>query len=133
MLRIQRVLRPKDIQKASKLFGVDEGTLNRMNELYLLDTDYIRSKLIKSDYDYLIRGVKYLTAEEKGGDYQPPEIMAALKKEYGIKAPELNAILHERRNTSMYFCRRCGIRISKNEFNRTEGLCSQCFADTINF
>lgn len=130
MAQIQRILRDKDIQKASKLFGIDEQTLNKMNELYLLDTDYIRAKLIKNDYDYLVRGLKYLTEEQKG-KYQFPEVMAALRKEYGIHTDELNAIIHEKRNAGMYFCKRCGIRITRTIYKRTDGLCIQCFSDTL--
>ena len=128
--QVMRILRDKDIVKASKLFGIEEAILKRLNDQRLLDADYIRSLLIKSDYEYLTKGLKYLVDQEN--TYTFPEIMEALKKEYGVPKDELNAIIHGRRNVTMYFCRRCAIRITKATFNRTGGLCSNCFADTLN-
>ena len=116
MEKILRILRDKDIQKASKLLGVDEATLKRMNDLRLLNTDYIRGLLIKNDYEYSY-----------------PEIMAALRKEYLVKTDELNAIINGRINNGMYFCRRCGLRITKAAFDRTNGLCPDCFSETLYF
>ena len=39
---VTRILRDKDIVKASKLFGIEEAILKRLNDQHLLDSDYIR-------------------------------------------------------------------------------------------
>ena len=126
---VTRILRDKDIVKASKLFGIEEAILKRLNDQHLLDSDYIRCLLIKSDYEYLMRGLKYLV--DQRGAYTTAEVMAALKKEYKVKDDELKAILHGNRNSTMYFCRKCGIRVTKNTHIRTGGLCNVCFADLL--
>ena len=127
---VVRILTDREIQKASKLLGYEEAVLTQMNSQYLLDVDYIRTLLVKSDYDHLVRGLQYLVDQK--GTYSYPEIMAVLKKEYGMSYDELNAAIHGRKNKTIYFCRKCGIRITKVTYNRTDGLCNNCFAETIN-
>lgn len=53
--KIQHVLRDVDIQKASALFDVDEATLHRLNDQFLLNVEYIREELIKHDWTSLPR------------------------------------------------------------------------------
>jgi len=127
--RILFKLRDKDIQKAGKLFGVDEVILKRLSDLNLLNAEFIRDSLIKSDYERLTNGLRYLVDQENA--YTFPEIKEALKNEYGLSMQALNQVLHGRQNGNMFFCKKCGIRTSSMTYKRTGGLCSNCFAATL--
>ena len=125
---VQFTLRPKDLIKASDLFGIDQATMEQFNSLRLLNATYIRNLLIRADYERLTSGLHWLEHNDKA--YNFPEVIRALQKEYNISKPNLNKILHGR-NESIHFCSRCGIRIPRKCFDRTNGLCSNCFADTL--
>lgn len=125
---VQWTLRPKDLEKASELFGIEQALLERLNSQRLLDATYIRNLLIRADYEKLTSGLHWLEKQDK--KYNFPEVMRALQREYNINKKNLQSILHGR-NKSLLFCRRCGIKITKTMFNRTNGLCSNCFADTL--
>lgn len=125
---VQFTLRPKDLEKASEMFGIDIATLERLNSQRLLNATYIRNLLIRADYERLTSGLHWLEHQDK--KYNFPEVMRALRQEYNISKPNLTKILHGR-NESILFCNRCGIRITKKCHNRTGGLCSNCFADTL--
>ena len=128
--RIAYKLRDKDIQKASVLFGIDEFVLKNMNDLCLLNAEYIRDRLIRHDYEKLTRGLKYLV--DQNGAYTFPEIRAALVKEYNVTQRTLTSILHGKNNgNKMHFCKKCGMRTSKMTYERTGGFCSNCFAETL--
>ena len=129
--RIQNILRDKDIKKASNLLGIDELTLKRLNDQRLLNSEYIRDLIIRSDYEKLVRGLRYLIDQENA--YTFPEIKKALTKEYSVSMQTLNNILHGRTNANMHFCKKCGFRISAKTALRTGGLCSACFSDTLEF
>ncbi len=124
----QYTLRPKDIQKASEIFGVDEATLIQMNDRMLLNTDFIRSVLIKADFERLTSGLHWLENNDKKYNY--PEVQKALQREYNIESKVLQQILYGK-NTKIVFCKKCGVRISKKTYERTDGLCSNCFAETL--
>lgn len=125
---VQFTLRPKDLQKASELFGIELAMLERLNAQRLLNATYIRNLLIRADYERLTSGLHWLENKEK--KYKFPEVMRALRLEYNISASNLKSILHGR-NEAIIFCNRCGIRIHKTTYNRTNGLCSNCYADTL--
>lgn len=125
---VQFTLRPKDLEKASEMFGVDIAMLERLNAQRLLNATYIRNLLIRADYERLTSGLHWLEHQDKR--YNFPEVMRALRQEYNVSKPVLTKILHGR-NESILFCNRCGIRITKKCYDRTGGLCSNCFADTL--
>lgn len=125
---VQFTLRPKDLEKASEMFGVDIAMLERLNAQRLLNATYIRNLLIRADYERLTSGLHWLEHQDKR--YNFPEVMRALRQEYNVSKPTLTKILHGR-NESILFCNRCGIRITKKCHDRTGGLCSNCFADTL--
>ncbi|WP_455623131.1 hypothetical protein [Parabacteroides sp.] len=125
---VQFNLRPKDLEKASELLGIELAILERFNSQRLLNTTYIRSLLIRADYERLTSGLHWLEHQDK--NYNFPEVMRALQREYNISKANLNKILHGR-NESILFCNRCGIRITKKCYERTNGLCSNCFADDL--
>lgn len=125
---VQFTLRPKDLEKASDMFGIDRALLERLNAQRLLNATYIRNLLIRADYERLTSGLHWLEHQDK--NYRFPEVLKALQREYNISKPNLNKILHGK-NESVVFCNRCGIRITKQCYNRTNGLCSNCFAETL--
>lgn len=125
---IQYTLRPKDLDKASELFQIDKALLERLNSQRLLNVEYIRNILVRADYERLTSGLHWLEHQDK--KYTFPEVMRALQTEYNINKKILNNILHGK-NESVLFCSKCGIRISKQCHTRTNGLCSNCYADTL--
>lgn len=125
---IQHTLRPKDLDKASELFQIDRQLMERLNSQRLLNTEYIRNILIRADYERLTSGLHWLEHQNK--NYKFPEVLRALRNEYNINKVTLNQILHGK-NESLVFCSRCGTRISKQCNARTGGLCSNCYADTL--
>lgn len=125
---VQYTLRPKDLQKASDLFGIDMAILERLNSQRLLNATYIRNLLVRADYERLTSGLHWLEHQDK--NYKFPEVIRALRREYNLSKENLKHILHGK-NESLIFCNRCGIRITKACYNRTGGLCSNCFADTL--
>ena len=126
---IQHVLRDCDIEKATVVFGVDEESLRRMNDQHLLNAEFIRDNLIMYDWKQMTKGLKALHVLKKG--YTFPEVGDALCKHYNISKQHLNLLLNGGLGKNFIFCRRCGLRISRQTNDRTGGLCSHCFADTI--
>ena len=127
--KIQYVLRDVDIQKASAIFGVDEATLQRLNDQFLLNVDYIRDEIIRSDWRQLIKGLKFLVEKDKGYTY--PEVAKAICRHYNISRKALTNIINSKHNRNMVFCKRCGIRISKVAYERTGGLCNNCLVESF--
>lgn len=127
--RIMYVLREKDIKKASVLFGIDEISLRTLNEKRLLNAEYIRECLIKNDFKKLTSGLELLAKDSK--TYAYPEAIAAVCNEYGIAKSEFPKIYNSRINKHMLFCTKCGKRVTKVEYDKTNGLCGDCFALTI--
>lgn len=125
---VRYTLRPKDLDKASELFQIDKAMMERLNSLRLLNVEYIRNLLVRADYERLTSGLHWLEHQDK--KYNFPEVMRALQNEYNISKTLLTSILHGR-NEAILFCSRCGIRISKQCNSRTKGLCSNCYADTL--
>ena len=125
---VQYILRPKDIEKAAELFGYDQALLKQFNDQRLLNTTYIRALLIRLDFERLTSGLHWLEHNDK--DYAYPEVMTALRRHYGISMKALQKILSSR-NQKTLFCSKCGIRVSASTYERTGGLCPNCFADTI--
>ena len=121
-------LRPKDLDKASELFQIERAMLERLNSQRLLNTEYIRNLLVRADYERLTSGLHWLEHQDK--KYNFPEVMRALQREYNINKKTLQNILHGR-NEAILFCSRCGMRVSKQCHDRTKGLCSNCYADSL--
>ncbi|MCM1296166.1 MAG: hypothetical protein NC311_11550 [Muribaculaceae bacterium] len=125
---VQRVLRQKDLEKASDMFSIEMAMMERLNSQKLLNATYIRNLLIRADYERLTSGLHWL--EHQDMRYNFPEVMKALQLEYNVSRQNLKDILHGR-NDSLIFCSKCGVRITKRCFDRTSGLCSNCFAETL--
>lgn len=121
-------LRPKDLEKASDMFGLDLALLERLNSQRLLNTTYIRSLLIRADYERLTSGLHWLEHQDK--KYSFSEVLRAISHEYNINVKAVKKIL-QGNNKSIHFCSRCGIRITKPVYLNKGGLCSNCLADTI--
>lgn len=127
---VQYSLRPKDIQKASSLLEIPQEQLQHLNGLKLLNTTYIRSLLMRADFERLTNGLHCLERYDK--KYRYPEVIKALAREYGIGNKAVAAILHGS-DEQIYFCSKCGIRISAQGARNRGGLCSNCYADTLEF
>lgn len=127
---VQYTLRPKDLQKASSLLEQPLELLQHLNSLKLLNTTYIRSLLMRADFEKLTNGLHYLEKNDKRYNY--PEVIKALAREYGISPKSVAAILHGKDET-IHFCSKCGIRITAQGARNRGGLCSNCYADSLEF
>ena len=127
---VQYTLRPKDLQKASSLLEQPLELLQHFNNLKLLNTTYIRSLLMRADFEKLTNGLHYLEKNDKRYNY--PEVIKALAREYGISPQSVAAILHGKDET-IHFCSKCGIRITAQGARNRGGLCSNCYADSLEF
>lgn len=125
---VQYILRPKDIAKASDLFGVDAAVLERLNAQKLLNATYIRGLLMRADYERLTSGLHWL--EQNNTKYMYPEVMRAIQREYNVSKDTLLGVL-KGKNSSMHFCSNCGARVAASVAERTGGLCSICYADNM--
>lgn len=127
---VQFTLREKDIKKASSLLEIPEELLMRFNALKLLNTPYIRSMLMRADFERLTNGLHFLEVCDKR--YRYPEVVKALAREYGIGPKAVAAILHGK-DEKIYFCSKCGIRITASSAKLRGGLCSNCYSDSLEF
>lgn len=125
---VQFTLRAKDVKKASALLEIDEATISKFNDLRLLNTTYIRSLLMRADYERLTSGLHYLSKQDK--KYRYPEVVKAIAREYGIGAKAVQEILNGK-NETVCFCSKCGIRISMKTARLRGGLCSNCYVDSL--
>jgi hypothetical protein len=127
---VQYTLRPKDLQKASSLLELPLEQLQHYNSLKLLNVAYIRSLLMRADFEKLTNGLHYLEKNDKKYNY--PEVVKALAREYGIGAKAVAQILHGK-DESIHFCSKCGIRITAQGARNRGGLCSNCYSDSLDF
>lgn len=127
---VQYVLRPKDIKKASSLLEIPEEELEKFNSLRLLNTNYIRSLLMRADFEKLTNGLHFL--EHFDNKYRYPEVIKALAREYNIGPKAVASILHGK-DEKMFFCTHCGRRISQQSYRDRGGLCAECYADSLSF
>lgn len=125
---VQYILRPKDVQKVASLLNMPQETILHFNELRLLNTSYIRSLLMRADFERLTYGVHRLGEEDRV--YLYPEVVKAIAQEYGISAKECSKILHGR-DEEIFFCSKCGIRIPRKNMKSKQGMCSNCYVDTL--
>lgn len=127
---VQYTLRQKDLQKASSLLELPLQQLQHLNSLKLLNTTYIRSLLMRADFEKLTNGLHYLENNKKKYNY--PEVIKALAREYGVGPKAVASILHGKDET-IYFCSKCGVRITAQGARNRGGLCSNCYSDTLGF
>lgn len=127
---VQFTLRPKDLQKASSLLELPLEELQHLNSLKILNASYIRSLLMRADFEQLTNGLHYLEKNDKKYNY--PEVIKALAREYGIGPKAVTHILHGK-DEELYFCSRCGIRITAQGARNRGGLCSNCYSDSLEF
>lgn len=131
MSRIDAILREKDIQKAAEIFGLEEATIKKFNDLRLLNVEYIFECLVRYDYQKLSFGIK-LSDLESNKKRMEQAIGLAIRKEYNISKKLYNSIINETTTRKkMFFCDRCGKRMSMAEYNSGDGICTTCKADDI--
>lgn len=109
---------------------IPQEQLQHFNALKLLNTTYIRSLLMRADFERLTNGLHYLEKCDK--KYRYPEVIKALAREYGIGPKAVAGILHGK-DEQIYFCSKCGVRITMQGARNRGGLCSNCYADALEF
>lgn len=127
----QYTLREKDIQKASDLLGVEQAILVQMNNRNLLNNDYIRSLIIRADYERLMSGLHYIDDKTKA-PLTTERIYSVLMSEYNIDSTALRRIIG-RKFESSCFCNRCGVRMDQRSYDMYGGVCKNCAMDEMGF
>lgn len=83
---------------------------------------------MRADYERLTNGIHRFGEKERELRY--PEVIKAISVEYGVPTQDVVSILHGK-NEEVYFCSHCGVRIPKRNIKAKDGLCSNCYVDTI--
>lgn len=83
---------------------------------------------MRADFERLTNGLHYL--EKADRKYRYPEVVKAIGREYGIGPKTVATILHGH-DEKIYFCSRCGVRITAQGYRDRGGLCTNCYADTL--
>lgn len=127
--RIWHKLTDQQLERFSDLFGISLVSVMALNNLGCLNVEYIRETLIREDFEKLRSGLRYMESEQRAYSYK--EVKIALAKVYNTTPAEIDAIIKNRKNSSLHFCKRCGQRTPMQTLQRTGGLCSNCMADTL--
>lgn len=127
--KITRVLRDIDVKKASAYFGISEAAISELNDRCLINVPYVREILIREDWKKLTSGLQYLV--ERNRAYSYPEITDAVCKQWQITKRQLQEIV-KGRVPNMCFCPVCGIRVDPMASKRTNGICVNCFTESLN-
>lgn len=110
------------LQKLADITGVPAEYVQKLRDKGMLDQQRIRDLLIQRDYWALYRTKKL----------RSPQIVDKLTNFYHISAGTVYSAM--RTNTPrIFFCKRCGIQLSKDAYERGDGLCGRCIANSINF
>lgn len=125
---VQYTLRPKDIQQASSLLELPVEELEKLNALKILNTSYIRTLLMRMDFEQLTHGLHYLEVADR--HYRYPDVIKAIARKYGVGPKAVSMALHGK-DEKIYFCSRCGVRITSQGYRDRGGLCQNCYADTL--
>ena len=128
MKRVEKILRDKDIIKASVIFSIPVETLRQMNEQAMLNVDRIIAVIMRQDY---LNYKNFIKKPENAGKYEEPEVLAALVKEYRMPLDLVKDIVNKNQKKKMCFCKWCCKRITPSQAERTGGLCPECAADTL--
>ena len=113
-------LREKDINKLSSVLNLSVETLQELGAKNLLDDTEARNLLILSDWKRLKRGNKHTTSQ----------IVEALINEYQVSKSKVENIIYAKKK-SQYWCKQCGKRILKSEYQRNNGICDRCVTLSI--
>ncbi|TGX80493.1 hypothetical protein E5358_12615 [Palleniella muris] len=117
------------ILRAAAIFDLDEATLRRLNDMALLNTEYIRNAIIIRDYEKLTKGLLYLAQDNKAYTYS--EIRQAIAKKYRVTPEQVSRQVSSKTKKGLFYCKECGKIMKEAEWKRTGGVCSSCFVDQI--
>lgn len=124
-MKEERILRDKDLLKASAIFTIPLEQLRQLNEQRLLDVDHIRRILMRQDY---LNYKRYIKDKPKYGE---EEIIEAIVKDYKEPKKYVMDVVNKNQNKKQCFCRWCSKRITPAQAYRTGGLCAECNSDTL--
>ena len=107
-------------QKVANIVGVPLEKVLEMRDIGIIDNRKCRDILVRKDYVTLRRRKMYTRNQ----------IINRLSKLYNISE---NTILYVIRNKPgyVYYCKRCGAKITQAKFINNSGLCDKCFPDSI--
>ena len=119
------------IQRAAAIFDLDEATLRKLNDMALLNTEYIRNAILIRDYEKLTKGLIYLAKDDQ--TYTFSEIKKAIAKKYHLSVAYVaRQVVNKTRNENIFYCKECGTIMKEAEWKRTGGICSDCYIAKMN-
>lgn len=117
------------IKRASAMFDIEEATLTHLNDMGLLNTEYIRNAIILQDYERLTKGLTYLI--DGSASYTFGEVKKSIAAKYNLTEHQITKIVSHPSRQGLFFCTKCGKIMKASEYKRTGGVCPECFVKTI--
>lgn len=109
------------LQKVADISGVPVEYVMKLRDKGMLDQQRTRELLMRHDYYALHRS----------GKIKKKLIVQKLANFYQVSLTSVYKALHI--NTSrIFFCKRCGIQLSKDAYEQGDGLCGKCISNSIN-
>jgi len=110
------------LQKVADITDVPVEYVQKMRDKGMLDQQRIYELLIRHDYHRL----------RCGGKLRSPQVIGKLIDFYQVNANKVYRALHV--NTDrIYFCKCCGVQLSKGTYKQNGGMCNKCLANSVNF
>lgn len=107
-------------QKIADISGVPVEYVIKLRDRQLLDEQEARNMLIRYDCNALMKTRKYT-------DREVFDIVAGI---YNISYSQVTRII-KMKSKRIFYCKRCGLEISKTEFKRNDGMCARCVSQSI--
>lgn len=113
-------LTEREFNKLSEEVGVSRYDLERLYSIGLLHNNVVLDFLIRHDFHWIKRKGKYKTAQ----------VVTRLAMFYNVSKNRVYNAIHNK-NVPSHYCQECGRLIRKWEFDKNEGLCSECVIKSI--
>lgn len=107
-------------QKIADISGVPVEYIIKLRDRQLLDEQEARNMLIRYDCNALLKTRKYT-------DREIYDIVAGI---YNMSYSQVMRII-KMKSKRIFYCKRCGLEISKSEFKRNNGVCGRCMSQSI--
>lgn len=116
-----RKLTDKHLKKLVIVVGLPLEKVVELDSMGLFDAERAVALLVKYDWRLLLKRANNYTANQR---------IKAIAKEYNVSEYYVRKIVYSR-NTGHYYCKKCGIEITKLQNTRNQGLCEECTVDSI--
>lgn len=113
-------IRDKDVERLATILQIGQVDLMKLVSMGLIDHKPAMRLLVKYSYQRLKRK-KY---------YKVKQIISAVAMEYGVSERFVRDAIYSRQKR-LHYCVKCMRKISASDAHRNNGLCDECFSQTI--